>query len=137
MSEIVSSLWTTLEVVMRRQVPSFQTVQKTVEVVQPVPQERIQERIREQGVDIPLPHHGGNDGSGEKYLAKSLCFVAVLVLTSCGILSTWHRFCVLRSSVSKCPPALSKLSPLKARLQFFRIFEFWDFLSSKSSKTPR
>ena len=58
---------------MQRQVPSFQTVQKTVEVIQPVPQERIQGRITEQGVDIPLPHHGGNDGSGEKYLAKSLC----------------------------------------------------------------
>ena len=40
---------------MQRQVPSFQTMQKTVEVLQPVPQERIQERITEQVVDIPLP----------------------------------------------------------------------------------
>ena len=73
MPGIVSSPLTTLEVVMQRQVPSFQTVQKTVEVIQSVPQERIQGRITEQGVDIPLPHHGGNDGSGEKYLAKLLC----------------------------------------------------------------
>ena len=56
MPGIVSSLIATLEVVMQRQVPSFQTVQKTVEVIQPVPQERIQERITEQVVDIPLPH---------------------------------------------------------------------------------
>ena len=56
MPGIVSSLLATLEVVMQRQVPSFQTVQKTVEVIQPVPQERIQERITEQVVDIPLPH---------------------------------------------------------------------------------
>ena len=48
-------------------------VQKSVEVIQPAPQERIQERITEQVADIPLPHHGGNHGSGEKYLAKSLC----------------------------------------------------------------
>ena len=41
---------------MQRQVPSFQTVQKTVEVIQPVLQERIQDRITEQGVDVPLPH---------------------------------------------------------------------------------
>ena len=56
MPGIVSSLLATLEVVMQRQVPSFQTVQKTVEVIQPVSQERIQERITEQVVDIPLPH---------------------------------------------------------------------------------
>ena len=30
-------------------------VQKTVEVIQLVPQERIQERIAEQVVDVPLP----------------------------------------------------------------------------------
>ena len=42
MPDKVSSLWTTLEVVMQRQVPTIQTVQKTVEVIQPVPQERIQ-----------------------------------------------------------------------------------------------
>ena len=42
-------------VVMQRLVPTIQTVQKTVEVIQLVPQERIQERIAEQVVDIPLP----------------------------------------------------------------------------------
>ena len=31
-------------------------VQKTVEVIQLVPQECIQERITEQVVDVPLPH---------------------------------------------------------------------------------
>ena len=56
MTEMLFSLWTTLGVVMQRQVPSFQTVQKTVEVIQPVPQERIQERITQQVVDVPLPH---------------------------------------------------------------------------------
>ena len=42
-------------VAMQRQAPTIQTVQKTVEVIQLVPQERIQERIAEQVVDIPLP----------------------------------------------------------------------------------
>ena len=42
-------------VVMQCQVPTIQTAQKTVEVIQLVPQERIQERIAEQVVDIPLP----------------------------------------------------------------------------------
>ena len=42
-------------VVMQRQVPTIQTVQKAVEVIQLVPHERIQERIAEQVVDIPLP----------------------------------------------------------------------------------
>ena len=41
-------------VVMQRQVPTIQTVQKTVEVIQLVPQEGIQERSAEQVVDIPL-----------------------------------------------------------------------------------
>ena len=74
MPGIVSSLLATLEVVMQRQVPSFQTVQKTVEVIQPVPQERIQERITEQVVDITLPHIMEEMIKVERNtLQKSLC----------------------------------------------------------------
>ena len=51
-----SLLLATLEIVMQRQGPSFQSVLKTVEMIQLVSQERIQERITEQGVDVPLPH---------------------------------------------------------------------------------
>ena len=48
-------------------------VQKTVEVIQLVPQMRVEERNTEQVVDIPATHHGRNDGSGEMHLARSLC----------------------------------------------------------------
>ena len=45
-------------------------------------------------------------GSKPEVLGKVVVScVAVLVLTSCGKLSTWHRFCVLRPPVPKCPPA--------------------------------
>ena len=50
------------------------------------------------------------------------------------MLSTWHRFCVLRPSVPKCPPAQSKLSPLTGRLQFFRIFRILGFFELEKFK---
>ena len=74
-------------------------VQKTVEVIQLAPQMRVEERITVQVVDIPLPH------IMDEMIVVSC--VAVLVLTSGGMLSTWHRLCVLRPSVPKCPPAQS------------------------------
>ena len=80
MPEIVSSLLTTLEVVMQRQVPSFQTVQKTVEVIQPVSQERIQERITEQLVDVPLPNIMEEMIKVERSTLQNRC---VLLLCKC------------------------------------------------------
>ena len=56
-----------------------------VEVIQPVPQKRIEERITEQFVDIPLPH------IMEEMMEVSC--EAVLVLTSCGLLSTCPCWC--------------------------------------------
>ena len=48
-------------------------VQKTVEVIQLVPQERIQGRITEQVADVPLPHIMEEMVEvHEKFLAKSL-----------------------------------------------------------------
>ena len=97
MPEIVSSFWTTLEVVMQRQVPSFQTVQKTVEVIQPVPQERIQERITEQVVNIPLPH-----------IMEEMMEVER---------STWQNHCVLRgcAGVDVVRPAFHLAQILRAQ----------------------
>ena len=65
--------------------------------------------------------------------------VAVLVLTSCGILSTWHRFCVLRPSVPKCPPASVVTGSINLSLAVFSGFSgfFWIFPARKSSKLPR
>ena len=68
------------------------------------------------------PDSGGNFPNPEVLGKVVVSCVAVLVLTSCGMLSTWHRFCVLKPPVPKCPPALSLLSPLTGRSQFFRIF---------------
>ena len=49
-------------------------VQKTVDVIQLVPQERIQERITEQVVHIPLPQVvGGEGGEGGRVLFSSTC----------------------------------------------------------------
>ena len=67
------------------------------------------------------PDSGGNFLKPEELGKVVVSCVAVLVLTSCGMLSTWHRFCVLRPPVPKCPPAQSLLSPLTGRSQFFRI----------------
>ena len=85
-------------------------VHKTVEVIQLVPQERIQERIAEQVVDIPLPQIMEEMLFSSTYAAESYGRTdrgrlhspdsgGTSELASFGIHSTWHRFFVLRPPV--------------------------------------
>ena len=136
MTGIVSSLSTTLEVVMQRQVPCFQTVQKTVEVIQPVPQERIQERITEQVVDIPLPHIMEEMMEVERSTWQNRC-----VLRGCAgvnvVRYAFHPARILRTQAIRSQVSSRSVETecINGLLAFFFGISF--FSSSKSSKTPR
>ena len=89
-------------------------VQKTVEVMQLVPHERIQDRIAVQVVDIPLPQIMEEmvevvlfiQRTRQNRTVEQIVDVSTLQtqeetsgLASCGMHATWHRFCVLRPPV--------------------------------------
>ena len=103
-----------------------------VEVIQLVPQERIQERIAEQVVDIPLPQIMEEmmdvvlfiPRTRQNRTVEQIVHVSILLIeeetsewASCGMHCTWHRFCVLRPPVPMCPPAQSL--PIVADFSFF------------------
>ena len=139
MPGIVSSLLATLEVVMQRQVPTIQTVQKTVGVIQLVSQERIQERITEQVVDIPLPHIMEEIVKVKRSTLQNRC-----VLRCCArvdvVQYAFHparilRAQAIRSRVSSRSVETECTNGLLAIFSDFPVF--LDFSSSKCSKTHR
>ena len=90
-------------------IPQFQD--EFPEVFQSTPQERISERIvngrtsesygRTDRGRLHSPDSGGNFPKPEVLGKVVVSCVAMLVLTSCGMHSTWHRFCVLMPPVPK------------------------------------
>ena len=114
-------------------------VQKTVEMIQLVSQERIQERITEQGVDVPLPHIMEEMMEVERNTWQNR-----YVLRGCaGVDFVWHTFHfaqilrtqAIRSHVSSRSVETESIHGSLAFFRIFRILVF--FLSLKSSKTPR
>ena len=114
-------------------------MQKTVEVIQPVPQERIQERITEQVVDIPLPHIMEEMTKVERSTLQNRC-----LLRGCAgvdvVQYAFHPARILRaqatrSQVSSRSVETESINGLLAICFGFSVF--LDLSSSKSSKTPR